>query len=107
MNLGKLYKMQEELDSYIWTKHRTLEKMTKEELLDNTILALLVEVGELANTTRCFKHWSTKGMMEKEVMLDELADVLIYCFQLAYSLNLDIKTIIENKLEKNAIKYSK
>lgn len=49
--------------------------MSKEELLDNTILALLVEVGELANTTRCFKHWSTKGMMDKEVVLDELADV--------------------------------
>lgn len=74
MNLEKLYKKQEELDRYILQKHNI--KMTKEELLDNTILALLVEVGELANTTRCFKHWSTKGMMEKEIILDELADCL-------------------------------
>ena len=50
--------------------------MNKKELLDNTILALLVEVGELANTTRCFKHWSTKGMMDKEIVLDEFSDCL-------------------------------
>lgn len=78
MNLEKLYKMQEELDDYILINHlkRTGKGISEEELLDKTILALLVEVGELANTTRCFKHWSTKGMMEKEVVLDELADVI-------------------------------
>ena len=75
MNLQKLYKMQEELDNHIWAKHGTLDKISKEELLDNTILALLVEIGELANATRCFKHWSTKGPMEDGIILDELADV--------------------------------
>lgn len=74
MELKELFEMQKELDKYILEKHDL--KMSKEELLDNTILALLVEVGELANTTRCFKHWSTKGMMDKEVILEELADVL-------------------------------
>lgn len=74
MNLEKLYKMQEELDKYILEKHNT--KMRKEELLDKTILSLLVEVGELANATRCFKHWSLKGPESKERLLDELADCL-------------------------------
>ena len=46
--------MQEELDSYI-IKNRNIV-MSKEELLEKTTLALLVEVGELANATRCFKH---------------------------------------------------
>ena len=91
MNLDKLYRLQEELDKHIWERHRTLEKMDKEELLDSTILALLVEVGELANTTRCFKHWSTKGMMEKEIVLDELADVLHFYLstgnQMGYKMN--------------------
>lgn len=36
MNLDKLYKMQEELDQHIIEKHNI--KMSKEELLDNTIL---------------------------------------------------------------------
>lgn len=73
MDLNSLYEKQAALDKHILEKHNI--KMSKEELLDNTILALLVEVGELANTTRCFKHWSTKGMMDKEIVLDELADV--------------------------------
>lgn len=80
MNLDKLYKLQAELDKHILQKHNL--KMSKEELLDKTILALLVEVGELANTTRCFKHWSTKGMMDKEVVLDEMADVLHFYFSI-------------------------
>ena len=73
MDLNKLYKLQEELDKHILEKNKV--KISKEELLGNTMLALLVEVGELANTTRCFKHWSKKGMMEKEIVIEELADV--------------------------------
>ena len=88
MNLDKLYKLQAELDNHILTKHKILEKMTKEELLNNTILALLVEVGELANATRCFKHWSTKGMMEKEIVLDELADVLHFYLSVGNQVNM-------------------
>ena len=77
MNLDKLYKMQKELDNHILEneKRRTGKEIDKDLLLDQTILALLVELGELANATRCFKHWSTKGPMEDEAILDELADV--------------------------------
>lgn len=74
MNLNRLYELQAKLDKHILDNNNV--KMSKEELLDNTILALLVEVGELANTTRCFKHWSKKGMMEKKTILDEYADCL-------------------------------
>lgn len=73
MNLEKMYKMQSELDKYI-IKNRNIV-ISEEELLEKTILALLVEVGELANATRCFKHWSLKGPESKERLLDELADV--------------------------------
>lgn len=89
MKLDKLYKKQEELDKHILEKHNI--KMSKEELLDNTILALLVEVGELANTTRCFKHWSTKEMMDKEIVLDELADVVHFYLSLGNQTNCNIK----------------
>ncbi len=77
MNLEKLYKLQAELDNHILEneKKRTGKEIDKSLLLDQTILALLVEVGELANATRCFKHWSTKGSESKERILDELADV--------------------------------
>ena len=80
MNLNKLYDKQAKLDKHILEKHNI--KMSKEELLDNTVLALLVEVSELANTTRCFKHWSTKGMMNEDIILDEYSD----CFHFYLSI---------------------
>lgn len=88
MDLDKLYEMQKELDNYIWEKHGTLEKMSKEELLDNITLALQVEIAELANTTRCFKIWSTKGMMGKEIVLEELSDVLHFYLSIGNQLEM-------------------
>lgn len=37
-------------------------------------MALLVELGELANETRCFKFWSTKERAERKVILEEYVD---------------------------------
>lgn len=88
MDLEKLYKLQEKLDRHILAMNKV--EMSSQKLLDNTILALLVEVGELANTTRCFKHWSTKGMMEKEVVLDELADVWHFYLSIGNQLNIKL-----------------
>ena len=68
---------------------------------DSLIKSIVIEASELLE---CIQ-WDSNLNIDN--VSDELADVLIYCFQLAYSLNLDIKTIIENKLEKNAIKYPK
>lgn len=42
---------------------------------------------------------------DKEAVLDELADILIYCILLSDTLNADIKEIINNKIEKNERKY--
>jgi len=35
--------------------------VSHEDLLQERILALMVEVSEFANATRCFKYWSNKG----------------------------------------------
>jgi NTP pyrophosphatase (non-canonical NTP hydrolase) len=42
---------------------------------------------------------------KKENICDELADVFIYCVLLADALNVDINSIIPEKLEQNARKY--
>src|SRR5690625_461420 len=54
MNLEKLFKIQAELDKRILDKHN----LHGEDLLDKKILALQVELGELANEFRGFKFWS-------------------------------------------------
>jgi dimeric dUTPase (all-alpha-NTP-PPase superfamily) len=72
MNLEKLFLLQKELDTKI-RKQRTLEDRP---LLQKKLLALQVELGELANETRCFKYWSDKGPSDKEVILEEYVDCL-------------------------------
>jgi dimeric dUTPase (all-alpha-NTP-PPase superfamily) len=70
MNYLKLFEMQKDLDSKIEKQHGLQE----ESLLEKKILALLVEVGELANETRCFKFWSLKPPAETSVILEEYVD---------------------------------
>src|SRR5690625_2866250 len=54
MNLQKLFEAQKKLDDHI-RKEKGLEG---EDLLEKKILALQVELGELANEHRGFKFWS-------------------------------------------------
>ncbi|MHA6252069.1 dUTP diphosphatase [Oceanobacillus sp. CAU 1775] len=70
MNWDKLYSMQEQLDSYIHKNHQ----VEGQDLFNERYLALLVELGELANETRCFKFWSTKKRSADDVVLAEYVD---------------------------------
>ncbi|MDR4249007.1 dUTP diphosphatase [Bacillus pumilus] len=56
MNLEKMFKMQAELDRRI-IREKGLEG---QDLLPNTYVALITELGEFANEGRWFKHWSNK-----------------------------------------------
>ncbi|MFE7063153.1 dUTP diphosphatase [Sutcliffiella sp. NPDC057660] len=70
MGLKELYTMQKELDAKIEEQHG----LNNRDLVDQKILALLVELGELANETRCFKFWSVKPASERNVILEEYVD---------------------------------
>ena len=52
IDLSILYKKQKELDDEIARNHN----VNYETTFSRRFLALLVEFGELANETRCFKH---------------------------------------------------
>ncbi|WP_413373236.1 dUTP diphosphatase [Paenibacillus taichungensis] len=54
MNIAKLYGMQKTLDARIIEE----KGLRGQDLLPNTILALQVELGEMSNEWRGFKHWS-------------------------------------------------
>lgn len=55
MNLSKLFELQRQLDEHIEREHPVQEG---EDRLAKKILALQVELGELANEWRGFKFWS-------------------------------------------------
>lgn len=78
MQLKKLFEMQKALDSHIEEKHQ----LQNEDLFDRKVLALLVEIGELANETRCFKFWSVKPSSEKAVILEEFVDGIHFILSL-------------------------
>ena len=66
----------------------------------NLAKSISIEAGELLE---CFQ-WSDEDYDLDEVK-DELADVLVYCIDLANKLNLDIDEIIMAKMQKNKEKY--
>lgn len=88
MNYIKLFQMQAELDSKI-VEGKQLEGV---DLFNNKVEALLCEIQETANETRCFKHWSNKGP-NMENALEELSDCLHFVLSLGNDLNIDIEKV--------------
>lgn len=78
MNLAKLFELQENLDERIRENHG----LQGESLFSRKILALQVELAELANETRCFKFWSDKKPSDKGVILEEYVDCLHFILTL-------------------------
>jgi dimeric dUTPase (all-alpha-NTP-PPase superfamily) len=87
MQLEKLFQMQKALDTHIEEKH----KLQDEDLFSRKVLALLVEIGELANETRSFKFWSVKPSSAKEVILEEFVDGIHFILSLGIERGFDEK----------------
>ena len=82
INLKELYELQAELDAEIAKNHNINYDVTRHK----RALALIVEIGELANETRCFKFWSNKGPSPKEIIMDEYADGIHFLLSLGIPL---------------------
>lgn len=84
IDLRKLFAKQEELDLLIAEKRGVSYASTMEE----RILALFTELGELANATRCFKYWSGKGPDSEDKIKEEYADGLHFLLSLGVALKI-------------------
>lgn len=67
--------------------------------LDNLAKSISIEAGELLE---CFQ-WSSD--YDPQAVKEELADVMIYCVQLADKLGISIEDAMVEKLRLNAEKY--
>lgn len=83
----EIIKFQKERD---WKKFHTPENLAK---------SISIEAAEL------LEHFQWGNDYDVDDVAEELADVLIYCFYMADTLDLDVKEIMLNKLDKNAEKY--
>ena len=73
-----------------WKKFHTPENLAK---------SISIEAAEL------LEHFQWQKEDDENEVADELADVLIYCLYMADAMDFDVKEIILNKMEKNALKY--
>ena len=66
----------------------------------NLAKSISIEAAELLE---CFQ-WSDEGYDIDDVS-DELADVIVYCMDMAMKLGLDVDEIVNKKMAKNEAKY--
>lgn len=85
MNLQKLFGMQDALDKRIESEH----SLAGIPLLRKKVLSLQVELGELANETRCFKFWSTKKPSSNDVILEEYVDCIHFILSIGLEKNFE------------------
>ena len=85
--MKEIIKFQKERD---WEQFHTPENLAK---------SISIEAAEL------LEHFQWNNEFNKDEVVDELADVLNYCFLMADALDVDVKEIILNKMEKTAKKY--
>ena len=91
MNKQLIKKIIEFRDKRDWKQFHTPENLAK---------SILIEAGELLEEFQ----WQSKEK-SKDNLKAELADVLIYCFLLTDHYNLDLETIIQDKILENEKKY--
>ena len=79
----------------VYQKNNILDKMfidhygNTKEINDKNKMELLVELGEFANETRCFKFWSIKKP-DYEKMMFEYADVVMMILYFFYLLDVSL-----------------
>lgn len=70
--------LQQQVDNAIFNRFNINPTEQRQDIIASLLLSLKVELGELANETRCFKHWSAKGPADPPVILEEFADNMAF-----------------------------
>lgn len=77
-------------DQRDWKQFHTPENLAK---------SISIEAAEL------LENFQWDNDFDKNKVTEELADVMMYCILMADSIDVDILKIIEDKLNKNSLKY--
>lgn len=87
IDLSQILDIQKKLNNDIYETQNVNFENTKNKLH----LALMAELMELCNETRCFNYWSLKKRSTDDVILEEYADVL--CFILTECIYYEVDLI--------------
>ena len=97
--LEDIYKETRFLDTLFLQQYNILNP----DFIQKNCLELLVEIGELANETRCFKYWSTKKASEKSIILEEWIDCLFMILYFCNILNVSLDEVFPEFESQNII----
>ena len=81
---NNIYNRNKKLDDIFMNKYFNIES----KYYEKNCLELIVELGELANETKCFKYWTVKKP-NKELVLEEFADSLMMILYMFNTYNID------------------
>ncbi|MDD4547327.1 MAG: dUTP diphosphatase [Bacilli bacterium] len=95
---NELYEANKKLDKMFYDLYDN-----NREIFEKNVLELLVELGELANETRCFKYWSNKGPSDKNIILDEFADCMIMVLYFCNILDIDLNEDFDEPEDKGVV----
>lgn len=93
MNLNSLFEKQKELDKYIYEKNN----VTAKEVFERKIVALLVELGELANELQFFKYWKENINIDSQRAIEEYIDVIHFTISIANAVGVHEHKYIDTK----------
>ena len=99
--LKRLQNEQKKLDEFIIQKNNITDSQTTKSFV-RTKIALLVEIGELANELKTFKHWKKQKKVNWEKAKEELIDCLHFYLSWANSFQIDFSDYKFQKLAPEA-----
>ena len=102
IHLNKYTRLYEE-NKLLDDKFDKLYDNNSKDIITKNILALLIELGELGNESRCFKYWSTKKPSEDKIILEEFADCLLVTLFFCNHLNVCLEEDFNEVEQKNII----
>ena len=91
--LSEVYKKNNILDDIFIDKFSSIDK----DMFRKNKIELLVEIGELANETKCFKYW-TKKEANRDLVLEEYADCIIMTLCLYNYYHMELNDIEYNRI---------
>jgi NTP pyrophosphatase (non-canonical NTP hydrolase) len=92
-------------------KFRSERKWEQFHIPKDLATAISIEASELLELF-LWKERESKGQVKKDrhmmnLIIDEMADILIYLLFLSYDLGIDLSLAVKQKIEKNEKKYPK
>lgn len=90
MNLERIKEKQKKLDKAISDTHSITKN---DDWFNKVLLALYVEIGELANEIQSFKYWKKNKRIDLNLIKEEYADGLH--FLMSFGISNNIRTEIE------------